>query len=360
MNGSKNLQKKGQAREGNNMSELLVRNKTTGKWEAIPYIMGPRGPQGIQGEKGDTGAQGEQGIQGIQGETGIAGKDGISITGAEINSNGNLVISFSNGQRNELGNVIGAKGDKGETGATGQQGEQGVQGEKGDPFRVVKVFSSVKEMESEFLTDSVLEGDFVVVTTDTVEDEDNAKLFVKGKTKYEFITDLSGARGIQGPQGIQGIQGIQGPQGEQGPKGDEGDTGETGPAGKDGTNGTDGITPHIGDNGNWFVGETDTGLPSRGIQGEQGIQGPQGVAGQPGNGVASIVKSNSTGLVDTYTVTYTDGTTSAFTVTNGSQGESGKDGYTPIKGTDYYTDTDKQEMVQLVIAALPSAEEVSF
>lgn len=28
--------------------------------------------------------------------------------------------------------------------------------------------------------------------------------------------------------------------------------------------GADGITPHIGDNGNWFIGETDTGMPSRG------------------------------------------------------------------------------------------------
>jgi hypothetical protein len=28
--------------------------------------------------------------------------------------------------------------------------------------------------------------------------------------------------------------------------------------------GSDGITPHIGDNGNWFIGDTDTGKPSRG------------------------------------------------------------------------------------------------
>lgn len=33
--------------------------------------------------------------------------------------------------------------------------------------------------------------------------------------------------------------------------------------------GADGITPTIGQNGNWFLGETDTGKPSRGIQGEQ-------------------------------------------------------------------------------------------
>ena len=31
--------------------------------------------------------------------------------------------------------------------------------------------------------------------------------------------------------------------------------------------GTDGVTPHIGANGNWYLGETDTGVPSRGEQG---------------------------------------------------------------------------------------------
>lgn len=38
-------------------------------------------------------------------------------------------------------------------------------------------------------------------------------------------------------------------------------------------NGEDGITPTIGENGNWFIGGTDTGLPSRGEQGEKGETG---------------------------------------------------------------------------------------
>lgn len=64
----------------------------------------------------------KNGSSGAQGE---AGKDGISINGAEINANGNLVISFSNGQSNELGNVIGAKGEQG---IQGEQGETGADG----------------------------------------------------------------------------------------------------------------------------------------------------------------------------------------------------------------------------------------
>ena len=38
----------------------------------------------------------------------------------------------------------------------------------------------------------------------------------------------------------------------------------------------------------------------------------------------------------------------------------GADGYTPVKGTDYFTEADKTELVNLVLAALPAAEEASF
>lgn len=41
------------------------------------------------------------------------------------------------------------------------------------------------------------------------------------------------------------------------------------------------------------------------------------VKGDPGVGIASIAKTSTVGLVDTYTITYTDGTTSTFDVTNG-------------------------------------------
>lgn len=84
---------------------------------------------------------------------------------------------------------------------------------KGNPFRVTKTFASVEEMEADT---SIPEGSFVVISTGNVEDEENARLYVRTLTGYGFITDMSGAKGIQGPQGIQGIQGIQGPQGEKG------------------------------------------------------------------------------------------------------------------------------------------------
>lgn len=57
------------------------------------------------------------------------------------------------------------------------------------------------------------------------------------------------------------------------------------PSGKDGVDGQDGVTPTIGDNGNWYLGDTDTGKPSRGEAGPQGpagADGKDGVDGQPG------------------------------------------------------------------------------
>lgn len=65
-------------------------------------------------------------------------------------------------------------------------------------------------------------------------------------------------------------------------QGQKGLTGDPGPAG------ADGVTPTIGENGNWYLGETDTGKPSRGGQGpkgDTGDQGPQGLPGPTGPGV---------------------------------------------------------------------------
>ena len=44
----------------------------------------------------------------------------------------------------------------------------------------------------------------------------------------------------------------------------------------------DGITPTIGDNGNWYLGATDTGKPSRGEKGDTGEKGEKGDTGSTG------------------------------------------------------------------------------
>lgn len=160
----------------------------------------------FKGDKGDAGPVGPAGAKGEQGERGEAGPVGPA-------------------------------------GAKGEQGIQGPKGEKGDPFAVAKTYPSVAAMNAGFATDGVKEGGFVVINTENVEDEDNAKLYVKGKSAYTFLTDLSGAQGMKGPQGERGPQGNPGAQGAAGPKGEKGDQGANGAQGPAGPKGEDGKTP---------------------------------------------------------------------------------------------------------------------
>lgn len=153
---------------------------------------GPAGPQGIQGPKGDTGAigpQGEQGIQGPKGEQGI-------------------------------------------------QGPRGIQGPAGKPFEIKKTYATVALLNANGPYD-LSEGDFAIIDS-TVNDADNAKLYVWTGGKASLVTDMSGAQGIQGPKGEQGVQGTQGPQGVQGEQGAKGDTGMSGKSYKPYINKSDG------------------------------------------------------------------------------------------------------------------------
>lgn len=86
--------------------------------------------------------------------------------------------------------------------------------------------------------------------------------------------------------------------------------------GQDGVSGADGITPHIGDNGNWFIGETDTNKPS---------QGTNGVNGNDGVGVAKSEVNTSGELV----ITYSNGESTnlgKIVGKDGLDGTNGKDG----------------------------------
>ena len=68
--------------------------------------------------------------------------------------------------------------------------------------------------------------------------------------------------------------------------------------------------------------------------------GEKGDTGAAGVGIASIEKSGTEGLVDTYTITLTDGSTATFTVTNGKDGENGKDGKDGVNAGGTSTDPD--------------------
>lgn len=194
--------------------ELIRLGSSTGEG-GIAGPAGPAGPTGPIGPQGPAGAKGEQGKQGLQGEAG----------------------------------PIGPQGPKGDAGA---------------PFAIKKTYVSIEAMNADYSNEEIKEGEFVIINTGNVSDEDNGKLFIKGTTKFDFLVDLSGVQGIQGPKGDTGLQGERG---EQGPAGQNGAPGLQGPIGPAGPQGERGLTG-------------EQGIP--GPKGETGAPGPQGIQGQKG------------------------------------------------------------------------------
>ena len=95
--------------------------------------------------------------------------------------------------------------------------------------------------------------------------------------------------------------------------------GQDGKQGIQGEKGEDGHTPSItiGGNGNWFIDGVDSGINATGPKGDKGDTGEPG---KDGRSILSIELTDQSGNVDTYTITYSDGTTSTFIVTNGEDG----------------------------------------
>lgn len=75
-----------------------------------------------------------------------------------------------------------------------------------------------------------------------------------------------------------------------------GTNGTNGKDGTDGTDGTDGITPTIGANGNWYLGNTDTGKPSRCATGETGAVGKSAYASAQDGGFTGTEAQFNKGL----------------------------------------------------------------
>ena len=69
---------------------------------AIPIpldgLEGPRGPVGASGEQGIKGTAGTNGKDGKDGEPGDEGKQGLSIVDAEVDFDGTLSFTLSNGR----------------------------------------------------------------------------------------------------------------------------------------------------------------------------------------------------------------------------------------------------------------------
>ena len=139
-----------------------------------------------------------------------------------------------------------------------------------------------------------------------------------------------GTPGPQGEKGEQGEPGTPGPQGEKGEKGDPGEPGTPGPQGEKGEKGDPGEPGTPGPQGE--KGEKgDTG--EAGAQGPQGIQGPAGADGAKGDKGDPGEKGE-----------------------KGDKGDTGDAGYSPVRGTDYWTAADIAEIKSYVDEAILGGE----
>ena len=160
--------------------------------------------------------------------------------------------------------------------------------------------------------------------------------------------------------------GSKGSPGEAGQRGERGETGLQGPAGedgKDGSDGQDGVSCTHSWNGSVLSVTSASGTSSadlKGPKGDTGGQGPQGETGPQGiQGVQGIQgETGPKGEQGPKGETGEQGPKgdAGDAGPQGPQGEQGADGYTPVRGVDYWTEADKEEIVNEVVAEVGSGD----
>lgn len=379
---------------GDIASHPPVPNLETGKWqvwdaESGAYVdteaeyqgetgpQGPQGPAGPQGPQGEPGPKGDPGPEGPQGEP---GKDGTSFQVlGRYDTLGNLTSAHPTGAAGDayavgeetteiyiwdvdsntwenIGPLEGPAGPQGEQGPKGEPGDPGPQGPAGEDGQPGPAGQAATITVGSTTTGAP--GTQAQVTNTGTE---NAAIF-----NFTIPQGAQGPKGDTGPQGEQGVKGDAGPQGDPGPQGDIGPEGPQGPQGEPGPQGDPGEQGPKGDIGpqgpQGVQGDPGPQGPAGkdGEQGPQGDPGPQGPAGAAG---AAAGFGTPTATVDDTTGTPTVQVTASgpdtakifnfdFSGLKGAKGDTGP-AYT-------LTETDKQEIVQDVLDALPNGDEVSY
>ena len=187
---------------------------------------------GAAGENGKNGTDGKDGKDGVNGENGTDGKDGLNGTNGQNGANGKDGINAKNIEVQRATEYIQWRyeGDEWQnlvaiadiTGPVGQKGADGANG-KTPEFRV---------------SENTLQWRYV------------------GDEVWLNMYDLSVLKGLDGKDGTNG---------------------------QNGSDGEDGKTPFIGENGNWWIGEIDTGVKAVGTDGIDGTNGVDGDKGDKGD-----------------------------------------------------------------------------
>lgn len=185
----------------------------------------------------------------------LKGRDGANGITPHVGTNGHWFVGSTD-------TGVTAQGPKGDNGTNGRDGKDGL-----SPYVGTN-------------------GNWWVGTTDTGvaakgRDGRDGRDGTDGRTPvirdgHWWIGDTDtgiAAQGVRGEKGEKGDPGEKGKDGRDGADGKDGRDGTNGTNGRDGQNGRDGVSPHIGDNGNWFIGTTDTGIAARGQNGNDGAAG---------------------------------------------------------------------------------------
>ena len=250
-----------------------------GKAVANRGATGAQGPQGEQGAKGETGATGATpDISMTASVDANVGTPSVTITESGTAEAPSFALAFSN-----LKGETGATGSQGPKGDTGNTGPQGPKGDKGDAF-------TYQDFTPQELAD--LKQDITVyyqkaesVYTTTGASETTIPIGIADFRATDIlIVDVSGLNLILGTDyTISGSNIVL----------------------------ASPIT-HTGTVVHFIALRTVAAVP----------QDYDNLKGDDGNGIVSVTKTGTSGLVDTYTILFTDGTTTTFTVTNGQDGTS--------------------------------------
>ena len=195
---------------------------------------GENGTDGKNGINGTNGKDGMNGVDGTDGQNGIDGKDGMNAKNIEVQRAATHIQWRYEGD--EWQNLVAIADIEGPAGQNGTDGANG----KTPEFRV---------------SENVLQWRYV------------------GDEIWLNLYDLTALKGADGRDGVDGKDGI---------NGKDGAAGKDGTNGQNGRDGKDGKTPFIGENGNWWIGETDTAVKAAGVDGEKGDKGDPGEKGDKG------------------------------------------------------------------------------
>ena len=301
------------------------------------------GDKGDKGDKGDTGPKGDKGDKPIlkfraesttdnqpsvvdttpigsqyDAEYTIKipkGENGLSVFKKDTSADGSTVLLLTKGDPtadnptiDKVINLGILKGDK---------------GDKGDPATIS--IKGAVESTAALPTSNLTSGDAYVVTS-VVNEETISELYICVNPIAETVAEI-----------YKNLGNI---------KGEKGDTGEDGKDGATWITGT--VVTQSGSvsleagykEGDFYLntstgilykiisanGTTYTVIQVSSLKGPQGEKGLTGTTGAAGRGISKIEKTSTVGKTNTFTITYTDNSTSTFTLNDGNDGTNATDG----------------------------------